>query len=286
MATTMVTVTVPDGVYEGQEFIIEYEGQQLAVCCPDGCGPGSDIDLEVPAAPGGGGNASGAAPSLVDVEIPAGCYPGTEFTVSFDGREFNIVVPDGLNPGEMLSVEVPSAEDGAHAKSPALPKSPAVLMSPPPRAAMPPPKPKPAKVNLQDIPAFRGAGGGEAPKRDKPSAAKYLAGLDIPTFKGPLKGVTENSINSHAKWNQSTALDLFDMVPDAGYGRSAGDFQVGQLVQVLRSNGKYTYGKVMDYDPSGDHYSVMTKAGPKYFVDFDDITPEVVWNPLGGFARQ
>jgi hypothetical protein len=32
--------------------------------------------------------------------------------------------------------------------------------------------------------------------------------------------------------------------------------------------------------------SVMTKAGPKYFVEKDDITVEVVWNPLGGFARQ
>ena len=84
----------------------------------------------------------------------------------------------------------------------------------------------------------------------------------------------------------SSALDLFDMMPDAGYGRAAGDFQIGQLVQTLRSNGKYTYGKIMDYDPSGDHYTVMTKAGPKYFVEKDDITPEVVWNPQGGFARQ
>ena len=36
----MVTVNVPDGVFEGQEFLLEYEGQQLTVCCPDGCGPG------------------------------------------------------------------------------------------------------------------------------------------------------------------------------------------------------------------------------------------------------
>ena len=36
MATTMVTVNVPDGVFEGQEFMLEYEGQQLAVTCPEG----------------------------------------------------------------------------------------------------------------------------------------------------------------------------------------------------------------------------------------------------------
>jgi len=273
--TTMVTVTVPDGVHAGHDFIIEYEGTQLTVCCPDGCGPGSDIDLEVPVATGADA-ASGAAPTLVDVEIPDGCYPGMEFTVEFDGREFNIVVPDGLNPGEMLTVEVPMGEHHLP-NSPALPKSPAVLKSPPP------PRPQPPKMSLPEIPGF---GGGAPQPREKPSASKYLAGLDIPSFKGPLKGVTENSVNSHAKWNMEHATDLFDLVPDAGFGRFAGDFQIGQLVQVLRSNGKYTYGKIMDYDPSGDHYSVMTKAGPKYFVEKDDITVEVVWNPLGGFARQ
>ncbi len=46
---------------------------------------------------------------------------------------------------------------------------------------------------------------------------------------------------------------------------------MGQLVQVLRSNGKYTYGKVMDYDQTADNYSIMTKAGPKYMVEKDDI---------------
>ena len=55
MATTMVTVNVPDGVYAGNEFVLEYEGQQLSVVCPEGCGPGDEINLEVPAAPGGGG---------------------------------------------------------------------------------------------------------------------------------------------------------------------------------------------------------------------------------------
>ena len=79
---------------------------------------------------------------------------------------------------------------------------------------------------------------------------------------------------------------LFDMGPDQGYGRHAGDFVVGQLVQVLRSNGSWTYGKVMDYDPRADNYSLMTKVGPKYMVERDDITVEVVFNPRGGFARQ
>ena len=98
-----VTVTVPDGIYEGQEFLLEYEGQQLAVICPDGCAGGDDIDLEVPIATGGA-----AAPNLVDVAVPEGCFAGSEFTVTFGDQEFNITVPDGVNPGEMMTVEVPA----------------------------------------------------------------------------------------------------------------------------------------------------------------------------------
>ena len=59
MATTTVTVTVPDGVYAGDGFVIEFDGQQLSVTCPDGCGPGDAINLEVPAGDGSGGGGSG-----------------------------------------------------------------------------------------------------------------------------------------------------------------------------------------------------------------------------------
>ena len=99
------------------------------------------------------------------------------------------------------------------------------------------------------------------------------------------------------------------MGPDQGYGRAAGDFHIGQLVQVMRSNGSWTYGKMMDstypyrlyitpnlyipsgkmmdYDPGGDTYSVMTKAGAKHFVERDDITAETLENPgTGGCAQQ
>ena len=234
--TTMVMVTVPEGAYEGQEFMLEYEGQQLTVCCPDGCGPGSDINLEIPVATGEGG---AAPPNLVDVCVPDGCFPGMEFTVSFDGQEFNITVPDGVGPGEMMTVEVPSA-------APAPPAQP----SPAPEKK-PPPKPK-EQMKLAEIPDFRGAPSGKP--KDKPAASKYLAGLDIPPFRGALKGVTSNSVNAHAKWEP--ASNLFDMGPDQGYGRAAGDFHIGQLVQVERSNGTWTYAKIMDYDPSGDVYSV------------------------------
>ena len=101
---TEVTVTVPDGVYEGDEFVLEYDGVQLTVVCPDGCFPGDAINLQVPAA-----GADDAQPSATIV-VPDGCWPGDEFTVEFEGRTFNIGVPDGCGPGDELTVDVPEPE--------------------------------------------------------------------------------------------------------------------------------------------------------------------------------
>jgi hypothetical protein len=161
--TTLVTVSIPDGVYEGQEFIIEYEGQQLTVVCPGGCGPGSDIDLEVPT--GGSSSAdAGAPPQQVDVTVPDGCFPGDEFTVDFDGQSFNVTVPDGVSPGDALTVEVPRTETTPPRAPPSAPKAPKPV----------PPAPAPAPAPAQ---------------REKPPASKYLKGLEIPSFKGPRRCV-------------------------------------------------------------------------------------------------
>jgi len=100
---TEVTVTVPDGVYPGDEFTLTYEGTELSVTCPDGCGPGDAINLQIDAPPSG--------MQQVNVVVPPGCYPGSEFTVEFNGTSFNIVVPDGLRPGMDMTVEVPAAGD-------------------------------------------------------------------------------------------------------------------------------------------------------------------------------
>ena len=185
----------------------------------------------------------------------------------------------------------------------------------------------------------------------------------LQAFKGKKKGVTANSVNADAKWN-TVAGDLFSALPSEGFGKEAGDFAIGQLVQVgdrtqiaspkalltprlrssragralrrqpsqhasahhgarsspqvARSDGSWSYGKIMDYDPSGDVYSVMTKRGlkrgpglllmtpliasliasliisqvmtkrgPKYFVEKSDITEDVCINPgNGGCAQQ
>ena len=97
---TEVTVTVPDGVYEGDEFNLEYEGTTLSVICPPGCQAGDAINLQIDLPPP---EENGA----VTVVVPDGCFPGSEFTVEFDGQAFNVAVPDGCEPGMEITVEVP-----------------------------------------------------------------------------------------------------------------------------------------------------------------------------------
>ena len=258
MATTMVTVNVPDGVYAGNEFVLEYEGQQLSVVCPEGCGPGDEINLEIPAASGGAGSGDAPPPSTVEVTIPDGCFPGMEFTVDFNGRTFNIAVPDGCEPGQPLQVEVPPEDPPPEQPS----SSSAHEQQRPPPPPPPPPPPQP-----------------------KPDANKY-GNLHIPPFRGgPNATANPNSVaGKNADWQP--AGSLFAMGPSEGFGREAGDFHIGQLVQVSRSDGSWTYGKIMDYDPTADTYSVMTRAGPKHFVDRADLTDDIVVNPSDGSCAQ
>ena len=167
LAMAMVTVNVPEGVYEGQEFLLTYEGQELMVCCPDGCGPGDEITLEVPAveAPTG---ACSEAPALVDVCVPEGCFAGMVFTVTFDGTSFDITVPEGVQPGEMLTVEVPASS--------------ASTATPSPTKLASIPEQKVSCAPIQEIPDFRHTSSNTSagPQRVKPPAEKYLKGLDIP----------------------------------------------------------------------------------------------------------
>ena len=98
---TEVTLTVPDGVYGGDEFTLEYEGTTLSVVCPAGCRPGDAVNLTVDVPP--------ANNNTVSVTVPDNVYEGEEFTVEFDGQAFNIAVPAGCGPGMEITVEVPSS---------------------------------------------------------------------------------------------------------------------------------------------------------------------------------
>jgi hypothetical protein len=275
MATTMVTVTVPDGVYAGNEFMLEFDGQQLTVTCPDGCGPGDAINLEVPAGDGGGGD---GAPQMVEITVPEGCFAGMEFTVEFEGRQFNITTPDGCGPGDAIQIEVPPADDTTGGPPPP-PAPPPPLPPPPP----PPPVHGPGSSgSFRGGPASSGGGGGGLSLAEQLEQKAKIRANKGANF---MDGGKRQTAAGMAEWN-TEAGTLFEMNPSEGAGRQAGDFTIGQLVQVTRSNGQWTYGKVMDYDDMGDTYSVMTRAGPKHFVEREALSDDIVVNPSDGSCAQ
>ena len=51
-ANVSVEVVVPDGVFAGEEFLVEFDGQQFNIAVPEGCGPGDPIQVEVPISKG------------------------------------------------------------------------------------------------------------------------------------------------------------------------------------------------------------------------------------------
>ena len=278
----LVQVAVPDGVAAGQDFIMTTEdGRELTITCPDGCSGGSMLELEVPPADGQSEAGGPSTVQEVEVAVPDGCVAGQEFTVEFDGREFNVCVPDGCGPGVLIKVEVPAAEPSAEEvpedireESPSPPPLP-----PPP----PPPPPPPASTQFGSVPTFTfGAAPPPPPSTalgGAPSTAKFFAVGDSSA------GAKEKDKAKKGEWAPQPSL--FSMGPPGGFsGEPAGEFVVGQLVQVNRTDGSWTYGKVMEYDEGACNYTIMTKAGPKYFVERDTISDDIVVNPSTGECAQ
>ena len=54
------------------------------------------------------------ATTSVEILVPEGCFAGTEFTVDWGDTSYNIMVPDGVTPGQLLAIELPAlGEDTA-----------------------------------------------------------------------------------------------------------------------------------------------------------------------------
>ena len=107
----LMSVTVPDGLFPGDTMTVAVGAQEYNITVPDGVMGGDPLEVDLPAEEGGDEpppDEQGAT-TTVSIVVPDGCYEGTEFTVEFDGREFNIAVPDGVFPGESIEVELPRA---------------------------------------------------------------------------------------------------------------------------------------------------------------------------------
>ena len=268
-----VEVTVPDGCFPGMTFSVEFGGSTFDVTVPDGCEPGSAIVIGVPEA--------GSAP---DAESEQRRREQEEKDAELARR---MQQPDG--DGEQWACHVCTLLNDAHARM--------------------------CAVCETDRPgaAGRSGGGGGGAASDDPEERARQEARDAELAKKLQNDEVRESANMDALGGTSSTFPAFGGGPalaqapssqqapaqptslfampvgtdDGTFGRSAGDFHVGQLVQVTRSDGSWTYGKIMAYEEGGGTYSVMTRAGAKHFVERADITDDVVINPGdGGCAQQ
>ena len=110
----LMCVEVPAGLYSGDPFTVEAAGQCFEITVPDGVAAGELIEVDLPVDEMQTLTLTAeqdfAPPLLVEIAVPDGTGPGFEINVEHDGQVFSVVVPDGLFPGDVFTVEVPAAK--------------------------------------------------------------------------------------------------------------------------------------------------------------------------------
>lgn len=107
------SVTIPSGYGPGSRFQADLSGQIVTVIVPPGYTAGSDLLVRAPPRPESGSSSSS---QKYQVEIPPGIEPGGHFQASLSGRVVWLQCPQGMRPGDKLTVDGPSTS-GAPASS-------------------------------------------------------------------------------------------------------------------------------------------------------------------------
>ena len=141
-----IHVAVPPNVRPGEKFFVVVDDMEYEVIAPEGCAPGEMIAMDIladlrslegldeqapsiilvspdtgPGPVGSIGSSKGdleyeasvaesvaTDASIVQITVPDGCQAGDTFFAAVHGLEFEILVPKGSNPGDVITLEVPS----------------------------------------------------------------------------------------------------------------------------------------------------------------------------------
>tara|TARA_B110001452_G_scaffold100382_1_gene83286 strand:+ start:166 stop:807 length:642 start_codon:yes stop_codon:yes gene_type:complete len=208
MATTAVTITVPDGVGPGDEFAVEWGGLSYNIAVPHGVGPGQELQIELPALEESLRDQpplSTPGMTSVTIVVPDGLLPGQEFAVEWGGLSYNIAVPDGVLGGQDLQIELPALDEPATSG----------------RSFREKPAPAPAPASSAMGGLFGGGGG-----------AFDLMGLGL-----DLDAVMQDAIEGEVA-----------IVQEFESWKPAGEHYIGKAIKVQRSNGDWSPATVVEYD--------------------------------------
>ena len=164
---------------------------------------------------------------MVEITVPDGCFEGMEFTVEFEGRQFNI-------DSRWLWARRCHSDRGASGRRRAG-RAAASLGSAAATTSTPAAELWQQGLQQQQRRRWRHFRVSLAEQLEQKARIRANKGVQIDGKRQTAAG--------EATWN-TEAGTLFEMNPSEGAGRRAGDFHIGQLVQVTRTNGQWTYGKV------------------------------------------
>ena len=110
----LLTVGVPDGLVAGDEMsVVAPDGNTYTVMVPPGVEGGMSLEVDLPGAEEPGSSAAGM--QQVEVVVPDGVGPGEAFSVEFDGVVMDIICPDDCSAGSAILVEMPAADNRSRA---------------------------------------------------------------------------------------------------------------------------------------------------------------------------
>ena len=245
-----VTLTVPDGVFAGMDMAVEWDGVTYNIAVPEGVGPGQEITVELPSAGGAPPATAGMTP--VTLTVPDGLYAGMDMAVEWGGVSYNIAVPEGVGPGQEITVELPSLDEPpADTVMSGAQHEPAPTGAP----ALPDPGPDDAiemlgrRVELAGLVAkavLNGRKGCVIEYDDRLSRPVVM----IDCLEPEVAVAYENLI-----WlpDEDEAEERTEEPPEA---LPAGLYFQGDRVNVTRSNGDVTFGIIVEYDEGFETYTV------------------------------
>ena len=211
----------------------------------------------------------------VEVEIPIGCYGGSEIIVNAGSTELIVNIPDGLGPGDKILVAVPEAPaDGPSPLGQEVQEM--DIMS-----IIVPEGVNPGNELIVTAPDGRelavilppGLQSGDSMEvsfpRDVSPTPSTPSGRS-PTAPPPAEHSPRPAhAPSEARAQPPELSDDSDSDSDNDAGAR---FGVGQPVEVLRNDGGWTLATVIDYEDGGGTYSVRLVDGRcKYFVEEEDL---------------
>ncbi|CAE7222968.1 unnamed protein product, partial [Symbiodinium necroappetens] len=155
-----IHVAVPSNVRPGEKFFVVVDDMEYEVIAPEDCMPGEMIAMDImsdlrywedaPAVivypdpdggdrPGSNWNESkeyeasvaesvATDASIVQITVPDDCKAGDTFFAAVNGLEYEILVPKGSNPGDVITLEVPSKHAVGKFAVPAATDVPSILV--------------------------------------------------------------------------------------------------------------------------------------------------------------